>query len=88
MQRLEVSGAVRPIHGSLGVKRLILELGGYVLSISRLGRMAMATFTGSNQSDSEDCITFLKISCLSLQSILNICRLFFKVVYNKFIGHM
>ena len=24
MQRLEVSGAVRPIYGSLGVKRLIL----------------------------------------------------------------
>ena len=26
MQRLEVSGAVRPIYGSLGVKRLILLL--------------------------------------------------------------
>jgi len=25
MQRLEVSGAVRPIYGSLGVKRLKLE---------------------------------------------------------------
>ena len=25
MQRLEVSGAVRPIYGSLGVKRLILN---------------------------------------------------------------
>ena len=25
MQRLEVSGAVRPIYGSLGVKRLILK---------------------------------------------------------------
>jgi len=25
MQRLEVSGAVRPIYGSLGVKRLILH---------------------------------------------------------------
>jgi len=24
MQRLEISGAVRPIYGSLGVKRLIL----------------------------------------------------------------
>jgi len=24
MQRLEVSGAVRPIYGSLGVKRLII----------------------------------------------------------------
>jgi len=33
MQRLEVSGAVRPIHGSLGVKRLItnvfINVGGY-----------------------------------------------------------
>jgi len=26
MQRLEVSGAVRPIYGSLGVKRLIIQL--------------------------------------------------------------
>jgi len=26
MQRLEVSGAVRPIYGSLGVKRLILYI--------------------------------------------------------------
>ena len=25
MQRLEVSGAVRPIYGSLGVKRLIYD---------------------------------------------------------------
>ena len=25
MQRLEVSGAVRPIYGSLGVERLIME---------------------------------------------------------------
>jgi len=25
MQRLEVSGAVRPLYGSLGVKRLILR---------------------------------------------------------------
>ena len=25
MQRLEVSGAVRPIYGSLGVKRLMVE---------------------------------------------------------------
>ena len=27
MQRLEVSGAVRPIYGSLGVKRLIQHFG-------------------------------------------------------------
>ena len=26
MQRLEVSGAVRPIYGSLGVKRLIVAI--------------------------------------------------------------
>ena len=26
MQRLEVSGAVRPIYGSLGVKRLIIHI--------------------------------------------------------------
>jgi len=29
MQRLEVSGAVRPIYGSLGVKRLILTINCY-----------------------------------------------------------
>ena len=28
MQRLEVSGAVRPIYGSLGVKRLITDVSG------------------------------------------------------------
>jgi len=28
MQRLEISGAVRPIYGTLGVKRLIYWLGG------------------------------------------------------------
>jgi len=33
MQRLEVSGAVRPIYGSLGVKRLICK---NVLQISTL----------------------------------------------------
>jgi len=34
MQRLEVSGAVRPIYGSLGVKRLIIHP-----CCSDLGRM-------------------------------------------------
>ena len=34
MQRLEVSGAVRPIHGSLGVKRLIINYGIIIKSIS------------------------------------------------------
>jgi len=29
MQRLEVSGAVRPIYGSLGVKRLMTILDNY-----------------------------------------------------------
>ena len=38
MQRLEVSGAVRPIYGSLGVKRLIWEPGGREWSASRPGR--------------------------------------------------
>jgi len=31
MQRLEVSGAVRPIYGSLGFKRLIAQLNYVVL---------------------------------------------------------
>jgi len=31
MQRLEVSGAVRPIHGSLGVKRLISSCANKIL---------------------------------------------------------
>ena len=34
MQRLEVSGAVRPIYGSLGVKRLTSDA--YILSIHSL----------------------------------------------------
>jgi len=32
MQRLEVSGAVRPIYGSLGVKRLMVD---YVAATSQ-----------------------------------------------------
>jgi len=35
MQRLEVSGAVRPIYGSLGVKRLIVRFK-FQLAINRL----------------------------------------------------
>ena len=34
MQRLEVSGAVRPIYGSLGVKGLILYVSTYLLTYS------------------------------------------------------
>ena len=33
MQRLEVSGAVRPIYGSLGVKRLMSERQERILSV-------------------------------------------------------
>ena len=35
MQRLEVSGAVRPIYGSLGVKRL-MHLVGFIIRIKIL----------------------------------------------------
>ena len=38
MQCLEVSGAVRPIYGSLGVKRLISALDGREWSASRPSR--------------------------------------------------
>ena len=37
MQRLEVSGAVRPIYGSLGVRRLIIEVKLYVVWIELAG---------------------------------------------------
>ena len=33
MQRLEVSGAVRPIYGSLGVKRLIIHTHTHIIRI-------------------------------------------------------
>ena len=36
MQRLEVSGAVRPIYGSLGFKRLILTKTYYKLNLTIL----------------------------------------------------
>ena len=38
MQRLEVNGSVRPIYGSLGVKRLIIYklLDQYTTEVSRL----------------------------------------------------
>ena len=45
MQRLEVSGAVRPIYGSLGVKRLICLVSAYVAS-SKDPRTWIPTFKG------------------------------------------
>ena len=39
MQRLEVSGAVRPIYGSLGVKRLRMGAAIFVLSHTPLFRV-------------------------------------------------
>ena len=42
MQRLEVSGAVRPIYGSLGVKRLIYIL--ILLSLRSLGALPRVYF--------------------------------------------
>jgi hypothetical protein len=39
MQRLEVSGAVRPIYRSLGVKRLIQSLESVILEMLRLRPM-------------------------------------------------
>ena len=41
MQRLEVSGAVRPIYGSLGVKRLRTFHSGTVLNVCILQKHAM-----------------------------------------------
>ena len=40
MQRLEVSGAVRPIYGSLGVKTVNLDVRWSRFSTSRPGRFA------------------------------------------------
>ena len=48
MQRLEVSGAVRPIYGSLGVKRLItVELKAYwdrMKVMLQVGYVCMLTY--------------------------------------------
>ena len=38
MQRLEVSGAVRPIYGSLGVKRLIIHCTFFPFSVSHFAQ--------------------------------------------------
>ena len=40
MQRLEVSGAVRPIYGSLGVKRLIIN----VVSTFQLPKLSQKSY--------------------------------------------
>ena len=37
MQRLEVSGAVRPLYGSLGVKGLIIEYTAGMLQLKTVG---------------------------------------------------
>ena len=47
MQRLEVSGAVRPIYGSLGVKRLI-----NIIIIHLSGGLSQDTLTGIVETDS------------------------------------
>jgi len=38
MQRLEVSGAVRPIYGSLGVKRLISKINILRCTVSKISK--------------------------------------------------
>ena len=68
MQRLEVSGAVRPIYGSLGVKRLIVPKG--VRTSIKINVNVLYDFgrTGSNRQypDSECCL-------LSPPNILLLC---------------
>ena len=46
MQRFEVSGAVRPIYGSLGVKRLMYEL-------KKIGKVFTNKFVGTGPSSYE-----------------------------------
>ena len=68
------------LSGSKTKRFLILGLGGYEFSTSNLR---------SNQSDTKHCITLLKLSCLSFQSILNVCKLiYFWVDHKRTIGHM
>ena len=49
MQRLEVSGAVRPIYGSLGVKRLITKI--LVTRVAYLLPTGMSTVLRSSLSE-------------------------------------
>ena len=44
MQRLEVSGAVRPIYGSLGVKRLIEHFMAHVMKTNLMHYLSLVYF--------------------------------------------
>ena len=46
MQHLEVSGAVRPIYGSLGVRRLIVDQTNRSVSPTEKGKGFLLTPTG------------------------------------------
>ena len=58
MQRLEVSGAVRPIYGSLGVKRLIYKKGYciLVLNLRKLGSLTLKEKCRCRVNKNEVCV--------------------------------
>ena len=62
MQRLEVSGAIRPIYGSLGVKRLIMTSHG----------MEWTTFGSIPGRNKSFLMPPKRFSCLHIQSILRV----------------
>ena len=81
MQRLEVSGAVRPIYGSLGVGRLILYVsttlfitqGNYVCYMFRLLKSHLQAY--SLQVKSQDAVHTLGSQCVYISEILKPCHL-------------
>ena len=55
MQRLEVSGAVRPIYGSLGVKRLIKQPQGFKRLIAAPGTKRRRPQLTANWNSNKRC---------------------------------
>ena len=62
MQRLEVSGAVRPIYGSLGVKPLMMY------KDTLISQDTAAMTTGTTLADTSKCRLLLPDSCLLIRA--------------------
>ena len=76
MQRLEVSGAVRPIYGSLGVKRLIfpsLTHYGRCLSKLQVQRKVMNWYVVSCAAVEHLCVVRLWNICVLCAAVEHLC---------------
>ena len=74
MQRLEVSGAVRPIYGSLGVKRLIINTDVSLLyELKKIGKVLTSKSVGTGPSSYEKRIYRAAVSQRLRNTGLELC---------------